>query len=103
MDKKITVLGYKNFITEMSDAPDCCKHFKWKRNFTFVSKIVCSRSTEILCLHVNTKYDFRILQRNESSKFLWFSHLVVLTGLPLITMCDFVIVLVSPRAETNNV
>ena len=24
MDKIITVLGYKNFITEMSDAPDCC-------------------------------------------------------------------------------
>ena len=23
MDKIITVLGYKNFITEMSDAPDC--------------------------------------------------------------------------------
>ena len=25
MDKIITVLGYKNFITEMSDAPDCSK------------------------------------------------------------------------------
>ena len=25
MDKIITVLGYKNFITEMSDAPDCCR------------------------------------------------------------------------------
>ena len=24
MDKIITVLGYKYFITEMSDAPDCC-------------------------------------------------------------------------------
>ena len=23
MDKIITVLGYKNYITEMSDAPDC--------------------------------------------------------------------------------
>ena len=30
MDKIITVLGYKYFITEMSDAPDCsetsCRH-----------------------------------------------------------------------------
>ena len=25
MDKIITVLGYKNFITEMSDAPDCLR------------------------------------------------------------------------------
>ena len=27
MDKIITVLGYKKFITEMSDAPDCIKDF----------------------------------------------------------------------------
>ena len=27
MDEIITVLGYKNFITEMSDAPDCLCHF----------------------------------------------------------------------------
>ena len=27
MDKIITVLGYKKFITEMSDAPDCLSSF----------------------------------------------------------------------------
>ena len=34
MDKIITVLGYKKFITEMSDAPDC---------YTFLLEPLCCR------------------------------------------------------------
>ena len=33
MDKIITVLGYKYFITEMSDAPDCLLNLLFIRTF----------------------------------------------------------------------
>ena len=45
MDKIITVLGYKNVITEMSDAPDCAR--------IHVIKMTKSSCAIILLLHVN--------------------------------------------------
>ena len=36
MDKIITVLGYKKFITEMSYAPDC---LKWLKKSSCIQKL----------------------------------------------------------------
>ena len=49
MDKIITVLGYKNFMTEMSDAPDCLSSNKK----TIIMKITLHLCLPLHCLSAN--------------------------------------------------
>ena len=46
MDKIITVLGYKKFITEMSDAPD------WSGNTITFNNITCTFNTKNETKHI---------------------------------------------------
>ena len=70
MDKIITVLGYKNFITEMNYAPDCAlsTYFDLLKNKIMKSKF----DFMLLKIHFLISEDTSIIIQNKEALFLYF-------------------------------